>query len=273
MLKKKIVTENHFPAQERRNAIEMTARFFVFIFKNSGQITDTDINLLYTLFENLFTQADISWELFVAEIIEKDFDLRPIVKYLRRNLIQLDKLRIIGNLIIMLRDKFSENENNRKALIDYSMQLGLNVDGIERLITAVTNSESELVEIQTVNPEYDLKYSLFTDFITLGTSNVANVRFRDHTKYSPVEVSFLYIDECLEGIRKMMNDPRKNLPVLNIGSEELISINDLTYMIANVAGKKININHIDGPEGVRGRNSHNKLIKKTDETGIKELGF
>jgi len=75
--------------------------------------------------------------------------------------------------------------------------------------------------------------------------------------------SFLYIDECLEGIRKMMNDPRKNLPVLNIGSEELISINDLTYMIANVAGKKININHIDGPEGVRGRNSHNKLIKKT----------
>lgn len=75
--------------------------------------------------------------------------------------------------------------------------------------------------------------------------------------------SFLYIDECLDGIRLMMNDPRKDLPVLNIGSDEMISINDLLLMTAEIANKKITINNIKGPQGVRGRNSDNKLIKKT----------
>jgi ABC-type multidrug transport system ATPase subunit len=195
MLKKKNNSESHFPVQEKRNAIEMTARFFVYIFKNSGNVTDTDINLLYTLFENLFKQSEISWELFVAEIIEKDFDLRPIVKYLRRNLIQLDKLRIIGNLIMMLKGEFSKNIKNKEIILEYSKQLGLEPDGIQVLIESVMSDLSELIEIQTVNPEYELKYSLFTDFVTLGSGDLANVRFREVNKYSPVEIAFLYIDK------------------------------------------------------------------------------
>ncbi|MBN2828707.1 MAG: ATP-binding cassette domain-containing protein [Candidatus Cloacimonetes bacterium] len=195
MLKKKVTPENHFPAQEKRNAIEMTARFFVYIFKNSGNVTDKDINLLYTLFENLFKQSEISWELFVGEIIEKDFDLRPIVKYLRRNLIQLDKLRIIGNLIMMLREEFSKNIKNKEIILDYSKQLGLEPEGIQTLIESVVNSDNSLIDIQTVNPEYELKYSLFTDFVTLGSGDLSNVRFRDESKYSPIEISFLYIDK------------------------------------------------------------------------------
>ncbi len=75
--------------------------------------------------------------------------------------------------------------------------------------------------------------------------------------------SFLYIDECIEGVRRMMEDPRKNLPVLNIGSEEMISINDLVAMIARIAGKNIRIKNIEGPRGVAGRNSDNQLIYKT----------
>lgn len=70
--------------------------------------------------------------------------------------------------------------------------------------------------------------------------------------------SFLYIDECIEGVRRLM-DSEFSGPV-NIGSEEMISINDLAHLIAEIAGKKININNIPGPTGVRGRNSDNKLI-------------
>ena len=75
--------------------------------------------------------------------------------------------------------------------------------------------------------------------------------------------SFLYIDECVEGVRRMMEHPQKDLPVLNIGSEEMISINDLVTMIASVAEKKISVKHIDGPRGVAGRNSDNRLITQT----------
>jgi GDP-D-mannose 3', 5'-epimerase len=73
--------------------------------------------------------------------------------------------------------------------------------------------------------------------------------------------SFLYIDECLEGIRRLMESPVAFEP-LNIGSDEMISINGLVDMVSNIAGKVILINHIDGPQGVRGRCSDNNLIQE-----------
>jgi len=72
--------------------------------------------------------------------------------------------------------------------------------------------------------------------------------------------SFLHIDECLVGIDKLMESPKFFGPV-NIGSSELVSINQLVGMIAAIAGKKVDRKHIKGPLGVRGRNSHNVLIK------------
>ncbi|MDA0990798.1 MAG: NAD-dependent epimerase/dehydratase family protein [Verrucomicrobia bacterium] len=72
--------------------------------------------------------------------------------------------------------------------------------------------------------------------------------------------SFLYVDECLEGVRRLMESDFMG-PV-NIGSEEMITINGLAEMAMAIAGKKITINHIDGPLGVRGRNSDNRLINK-----------
>ena len=71
--------------------------------------------------------------------------------------------------------------------------------------------------------------------------------------------SFLYIDECLEGIRRLMNCTTFAGPV-NIGSEEMVTINQLAEMTMQIAGKKISVKHIPGPLGVRGRNSDNTLI-------------
>jgi len=70
--------------------------------------------------------------------------------------------------------------------------------------------------------------------------------------------SFLIVDECFEGIRRLMESDF-NGPV-NIGSEEMISINDFTKMIADISGKDLSIKNIEGPTGVRGRNSDNALI-------------
>ena len=70
--------------------------------------------------------------------------------------------------------------------------------------------------------------------------------------------SFLYIDECLEGIRRLMESNFAG-PV-NIGSEEMVTINQLADMAMRIAGKQLRIEHIPGPLGVRGRNSDNRLI-------------
>jgi len=70
--------------------------------------------------------------------------------------------------------------------------------------------------------------------------------------------SFLYIDECLDGIQRLMESDFAG-PV-NIGSEELVTINQLALTIMKIAGKTLSIRHVPGPLGVRGRNSDNRLI-------------
>jgi nucleoside-diphosphate-sugar epimerase len=72
--------------------------------------------------------------------------------------------------------------------------------------------------------------------------------------------SFLYIDECLEAVRRLMESDFTG-PV-NIGSEEMVTINQLAEMVVEIAGKQLAIRHIEGPLGVRGRNSDNRLIRQ-----------
>ena len=70
--------------------------------------------------------------------------------------------------------------------------------------------------------------------------------------------SFLYIDECIDGIIRLT---RSEFPgPVNIGSSELVTINELVDLVANIAGKDVHRHHVSGPQGVRGRNSDNRLI-------------
>lgn len=70
--------------------------------------------------------------------------------------------------------------------------------------------------------------------------------------------SFLYIGECLEGVRRLMDSDF--IGPVNIGSEEMVTIDQLAEMIMEIADKRLSVKHIPGPLGVRGRNSDNRLI-------------
>ena len=72
--------------------------------------------------------------------------------------------------------------------------------------------------------------------------------------------SFLFVDECIEATRRLMESDF--IGPVNIGSEEMVSINQLVDITAKVAEKEVSKNHIDGPLGVRGRNSNNDLIRE-----------
>ncbi len=72
--------------------------------------------------------------------------------------------------------------------------------------------------------------------------------------------SFLYIDECLEGVRRLVESDFPG-PV-NIGSDEMVTINELARMVISIAGKNLSIHHVPGPMGVRGRNSDNRLVAR-----------
>jgi nucleoside-diphosphate-sugar epimerase len=72
--------------------------------------------------------------------------------------------------------------------------------------------------------------------------------------------SFCYIDDCLEGIYRLMRSDHV-LP-LNLGSDRMVTINELAHIVARIAGIEITIKHIDGPQGVRGRNSDNTRLRE-----------
>ena len=72
--------------------------------------------------------------------------------------------------------------------------------------------------------------------------------------------SFCYIDDCVEGVLRLMRSDYTE--PINMGSDEMVSMNEMMQLVAEIDGKKIHINHIPGPEGVRGRNSNNDLIKQ-----------
>jgi nucleoside-diphosphate-sugar epimerase len=72
--------------------------------------------------------------------------------------------------------------------------------------------------------------------------------------------SFLYIDDCIDAVRLLMQS--NFMGPVNIGSEEMVTINELVATAMSVRNKKLDIVHVPGPLGVRGRNSHNALIKE-----------
>lgn len=72
--------------------------------------------------------------------------------------------------------------------------------------------------------------------------------------------SFCYIDDCVEGIfRLMLSDYREPL---NLGRDRMVTINQLAQIVMEIAGKNLTVEHIDGPQGVRGRNSDNSLLRE-----------
>ena len=73
--------------------------------------------------------------------------------------------------------------------------------------------------------------------------------------------SFLFIDECIEGTMRLTRSEFSG--PLNIGSEEMVTINQLVSLVCDIAGKRLHKKHINGPTGVRGRNSDNRLIERT----------
>lgn len=73
--------------------------------------------------------------------------------------------------------------------------------------------------------------------------------------------SFCYIDDCVEGIYRLMRSDHSE--PLNLGQDRMVSINELAEIIAKIAGIDITRKHVDGPQGVRGRNSDNTLLRET----------
>ena len=72
--------------------------------------------------------------------------------------------------------------------------------------------------------------------------------------------SFCHVDDCVEGLYRLMQSDHSE--PLNLGTDRLVTINELAEMVIAISGKSLKVNHIDGPQGVRGRNSDNTKLRE-----------
>jgi GDP-D-mannose 3',5'-epimerase len=73
--------------------------------------------------------------------------------------------------------------------------------------------------------------------------------------------SFCHVDDCVEGIHRIMNSDYA--APINLGTDRMVTINELAEMVIRISGKTLDIEHVDGPQGVRGRNSDNTILRET----------
>jgi len=162
-----------------KKTIDMITRLYVHVIKSEGQISASEIDILYSLLINLFKDVDISWEVYVRNIMESEDDPEQISLNLNQRLNVLDKVRIILSLIILA------NTDNNIEISELTEIIAL----CKRFELAPEPFVDLMDRFEAGNPgcvgvPYDINFqhlrdSLFTDYVSIGRSEEADLRFRN----------------------------------------------------------------------------------------------
>jgi len=165
--------------RDREKIIEMITSLYVLVLRSGSEINPHEINILYSLLENLFKNEDISWEAKIRHINEMDTTLDEVLSYLNKNLIALDKIRILLSLIVLANsdDQFSASEVTK--ILELSKKMNLETEGFMAVIDAIEYGRAEPAAIRGFRYFVHGERSIFRDTITAGRAPECNLRFRD----------------------------------------------------------------------------------------------
>lgn len=157
----------------------MVTRLYVHVIKLERDITNQEISILYTLLIDLFRGLRISWEVYVREIIESEYDYDAVVDYLNKNLIQIDKIRIVLSLIIMAKTDTDFEISEINNILDICNRFHLKTDGFMNLVNFFEFKTKDPVAIPFEQPFISIFNSLFSDYLIFGRDAESDIRFRD----------------------------------------------------------------------------------------------
>ncbi len=179
--------------ERRKKTIDMVTRLFVHIIKLERDISTQEISILYTLLIDLFRFVDVSWEVYVREIIDSEYDIEEVIGYLNKQLIQLDKVRIVLSLMIMANTDTDFEISEITTILDLCKKFNLNTDGFMNLVNYFETKTKELVAIPYEQPFLSIYNSLFSDYLIFGRDNDSDIKFRSST-ISNSEMMLLAVD-------------------------------------------------------------------------------
>lgn len=179
-MKREITSLSRFNRENRKKTIDMVSRLYIHTIKSEREISNQEISILYTLLIDLFKHLDVSWEVYVRDILESEYDFEDVISYLNNNLIEIDKIRIVLSLIIMANTDNDFEISEITSIMNICQRFQLQVDGFINLINLFEFKTKDIVYIQYGQPFTFIFNSLFSDYLIFGRAQDADVRFRGH---------------------------------------------------------------------------------------------
>jgi len=164
--------------EKRKKTIDMITRLYVHIIRLERDISSQEINILYTLLIDLFRHLNISWEVYVRQIIDAEYDYEEVIEYLNIHLIQIDKIRFVLSLIIMANTDNDFEISEITSILDICKRFDLNTDGFMNFVNYFEFSSKELVSISYEQPFFSVVNSLFSDYLIFGRNSDSDIQFR-----------------------------------------------------------------------------------------------
>lgn len=170
---------NRLNRPRAKKTIDMITRLYIYMIKSDDQITPLEIEVLYSLLINLFKHLDVSWEVYVRRTMARLYDLEDVIQYLNKQLVTLDKIRIILSLIILANSDNDIQIRDLYRIEEICNSWELDSEPFVQLLSTYQAGAQACVKIP-INIRFDhLHESLFTDYMSIGRSSEADMRFRD----------------------------------------------------------------------------------------------
>ena len=162
----------------REEIIKQITGLYISLIRSDDVIDESETDVLFNLLENLFRQEDISWEVFIREMSQKELDLPKILNFLNRHLITLDKIRILISLIALANVNNTFSSTDVTQILELSKKLNLETEGFMAIIDAIEYSKTEPVSIRGFRYFHHTRKSLFHDYLIIGPDGESDLRFR-----------------------------------------------------------------------------------------------
>lgn len=183
-------------SKSRNKTIDMVTRLYVHFIRTDNDISSQEVSILYSLLVNLFQNVNISWEVYVRQIMDSQFDIEDVISYLKENLILFDKVRIILSLIVLANSDNDFEISEITNILDLCKKLNIDNQGFMNLINFFEYQSQDTLSIGTFDVFSQAHKSLFSDLVYFGKAPACEVLFRS-ASISDHEMLLMSIDKYI----------------------------------------------------------------------------
>ena len=209
-----------------KNTIDMVTKLFVYILKADTQVSLNEINILYSMLTNLFSQLDVSWETYVRQIIESSYDIDEVMEYLDKHLSMLDKIRVLQSMIVMAKSEAEFAISDITEIIELCNKMSISADVMIPFIDKMETEAQGNVIISCQHHVTHIRHSIFTDYVIFGSGTQADIRFRNESLQA-YECAIYAIEDIFFLTTGSSNNILLNNSAVEFNSITLLCANDI----------------------------------------------